>query len=47
MQIKINNYYNSDFEAEALKLHCYMPQAFLDGAINPSTVFFLANTNSQ
>ena len=29
------NYYDSDLEAEALKLCCVMPQTFLDNATNP------------
>ena len=41
------NYYDSDLEAEALKLSnfvilskCCMPQTFLDEATNPSPMFY-------
>ena len=42
MQTKIN-YYDSDLEAEALKLYCYMPQTFLDDITNPSPMFYAFN----
>ena len=38
MQTKLN-YCDSDVEAEAVKLCCYMPQTFLDDATNPSRMF--------
>ena len=34
------NYYDSDLEAEALNLWCYMPPKFLDGATIPSAIFY-------
>ena len=34
------NYYDSDLEAEALKLCCYVPQTFLDDVTNPSPMFY-------
>ena len=34
------NYYNSDLEAEALKLCCDIPQTFLDDATNPSPMLY-------
>ena len=39
MQIKMN-YYDSDLEAEALKLTCYMPQTFIADTTNPSPMFY-------
>ena len=35
MQTKINDY-DSDLEAEALKLYCYMPQTFIADTTNAS-----------
>ena len=34
------NYYDSDLEAEALKLYRYMLQTFIADAINPSPMFY-------
>ena len=34
------NYYDSDVDAEALKLCFYMPQTFLDDTTNPSPMFY-------
>ena len=34
------NYYDSDLEAEALKLYCYMPQMFIADATNSSPMFY-------
>ena len=34
------NYYDSDLEAEALKLYCYMPQTFIADTTNPSPMFY-------
>ena len=34
------NYYDSDLEAEVLKLYCYMPQIFIADATNPSPMFY-------
>ena len=39
MQTKMN-YYDSDLEAEALKLYCYMPQTFIADATNLSLMFY-------
>ena len=39
MQAKMN-YYDSDLEAEALKLCCYIPQTFLHDSTNPSPMFY-------
>ena len=39
MQTKMN-YYDSDLEAETLKLRCSMPQTFIADATNPSPVFY-------
>ena len=32
--------YDSDREAEALKLRCYIPQTYLDDATIPSPMFY-------
>ena len=35
------NYYDSDLEAEVLKLYCYIcPQTFIAEATNPSPMFY-------
>ena len=33
------NYYDDELEAEALKLWCYIPPAFLDNGTIPSAIF--------
>ena len=34
------NYYDSDLEAEARKLYCYMSQMCIADATNPSPMFY-------